>query len=91
MSFWRIWLPNGSIVRQELQDFKSGMGIARRVKIFAVTSIVLSVGLSTALALSNAWARAGLIAFGLVGIVYILKQPTREVEAARRESALRSG
>jgi uncharacterized membrane protein YbaN (DUF454 family) len=85
------WMLTNGLFGQELQDFKSGLGIARRVKIVAVTSIILSVGLSTALALSNPWARAGLIAFGLVGIVYILNQPTREVEVARRESAGRSG
>jgi len=85
------WMMTNGLFGQELQDYRAGLGIARRVKIVAVTSIVLSVGLSTVLALSNPWARAGLVAFGLVGIVYILKQPTRELELARRAAVLRSG
>jgi len=85
------WMLTNGLFGQELQDYRAGLGIARRVKIIAVTSIVLSVGLSAVLVLSDPWARAGLVAFGLVGIVYILKQPTREIETARRESAVRPG
>jgi uncharacterized membrane protein YbaN (DUF454 family) len=75
---------------QELRDYRAGLGIARRVKIVAVVSIVLSVGLSVGLVLHNPWARAGMTVFGLVGIGYIYNQPTREVELTRRQSALGS-
>lgn len=85
------WMLTNDLFGQELQDYRAGLGIARRVKIIAVTSIVLSVGLSAILVLSDPWARTGLVAFGLVGIVYILKQPTREIETAGRESPLRPG
>lgn len=81
------WMLTNDLFGQELQDYKAGLGIARRVKIVAIASIVLSVGFSVGLILNNPWARAGMVAFGLVGIGYILSQPTREVELARRESA----
>ena len=84
------WMLTNGLFGQELQDFRAGLGIARRVKIVAVTSIVLSVGLSVILVLDNPWARAGMAIFGLVGIAYILNQPTREVEVARREALLKS-
>lgn len=80
------WMLSNDLFGQELQDYKAGLGIARRVKTVAVASIVLSVGFSVGLILNNPWARAGMLAFGLVGIGYILNQPTREVELARRES-----
>lgn len=85
------WMLTNDLFGQELQDYRAGLGIARRVKIIALTSIVLSVGLSATLVLNDPWVRTGLVAFGLVGIVYILRQPTREIEMARRESPLPSG
>lgn len=85
------WMLTNDLFGRELQDYRAGLGIPRRVKVVAIASIILSVGLSVSLILHNPWARAGMAAFGLVGIAYILSQPTREVEVARREALFRSG
>jgi uncharacterized membrane protein YbaN (DUF454 family) len=80
------WMLTNDLFGQELQDYRAGLGIARRVKVVAVTSIVLSVGFSVTLILSSPWPRAGMAAFGLAGIAYILNQPTREIEVESREA-----
>lgn len=84
------WMLTNRLFGQELRDYRAGLGIPRRVKVVAVVSIVVSVGLSTSLVLENPWARAGMAIFGLVGIVFILNQPTRENEVARRDALLRA-
>ncbi len=44
----------------------------------AVTAIVLSVAASVTFALTNVWARLGLVAFGAYGVWFVLSRPTRE-------------
>jgi uncharacterized membrane protein YbaN (DUF454 family) len=84
------WMLTNNFFGQELRDYKAGLGLPRRVKAVAVASIVLSVGLSVGVILDNPWAQGGMALFGLIGIGFILNQPTREIELARRESAVRS-
>lgn len=80
------WMMTNKVFGQQLQDYRAGLGIPRRVKAVAVGSIALSVGLTVSLALENPWARAGMVVFGLVGAWFILTKPTRETELARREA-----
>jgi uncharacterized membrane protein YbaN (DUF454 family) len=65
-----------------LSDYRNGLGIPRKIKVVAVTSIVVAVSLSVALALTNVWLRAGLVALGAYGVWFVLSRPTREVELA---------
>ena len=80
------WMMTNKVFGQQLQDYRAGLGIPRRVKAVAVGSIALSVALTVSLALENPWARAGMVLFGLVGVWFILTKPTREIELARREA-----
>lgn len=83
------WMMTNRAFGQQLQDYRAGLGMPRKVKVIAVGSIALSVGLTVILALSQPWARAGMVVFGLVGVWFVLTRPTREVELARRQ--IRSG
>lgn len=80
------WMLANKVFGKQLRDYKAGLGIPRRVKIIAVTSIVTAVGVSTVFFIENVWLRIGLILFGLVGVWFVLSRPTTEVEVARREA-----
>lgn len=78
------WMLTNRYFGSALRDYKAGLGIPRRIKVIAVTSIVVAVTLSVTLAIDNGWVRAGLIALGVIGIWFVSSRPTREVELARR-------
>lgn len=82
------WMLANKLFGKQLRDYKAGLGIPRRVKIIAVTSIVTAVSVSTIFFIENAWLRIGLILFGLVGVWFVLSRPTTETEVARREAAV---
>ncbi len=81
---WVLGLPRvGLLVR----DYRAGLGMPRRAKGWAVTAIVLAVGLSL-LAIPYWLGKLGAVALALVGIWYILAcVPTREQVLARRSIA----
>lgn len=81
------WMLTNKYFGQSLLDYKNGLGMPRRIKVFAVTSITVAVSASVLFAISNPWFRSGLIALGLVGVAFVLTRPTREVELARRAAA----
>lgn len=80
------WMLTNRFFGQRLLDYKSGLGIPRRIKIVAVTCIVLAVGYSVGFAITALWLQVGLVALGLYGIYFILDKPTTEVELARRSA-----
>jgi uncharacterized membrane protein YbaN (DUF454 family) len=84
------WMLANKLFGKQLRDYKAGLGIPRRIKIIAVTSIVTAVGVSTVMFIDSFWLRAGLIVFGLVGVWFVLSRPTTEVELARRAAATAS-
>ena len=84
------WMMTNKVFGQQLLDYRAGLGIPRKVKVVATVSIAVSVGLTVGLALDNPWLRAGMVLFGLAGIWFILNKPTREIELARRDTALHS-
>lgn len=79
---WVLNLPGiGPMVR----DFRSGLGMPQRAKFFAISCIVIAVGLSAGLVIGNLFVRLGVVALGLVGIWYIgFHVPTREHVLERR-------
>lgn len=81
------WMLTNKYFGQQLRDYKAGLGIPRKIKVIAVTSIVVAVTLSTVFALENLWVRVGVVTLGIVGVWFVLSRPTREVELARRAAA----
>lgn len=60
-----------------IRDYRAGHGIRRRIKAYAITLIVISVGLS-ALAIDGVWLRVFLVALAACGVAFILTRPTTE-------------
>lgn len=81
------WMMTNKAFGRQLRDYRSGLGIPRKIKIIAVASIVISVSLTVAFAITNPWVRAGMIAFGMVGVWFVLTRPTQELELIRRNGS----
>ena len=81
------WMLTNKYFGQTLVDYRSGLGIPRRIKAIAVTCIVLAVGYSAGFVIETAWIRIGLVALGVYGVWFVLSRPTTEVERARRAAA----
>lgn len=72
---WVLTRPGvGPLVR----DYRAGLGMPRRAKIAAVTSIVVVSSASALLAVERWWVRAIILSAGAVGVAWILLRiPTR--------------
>jgi uncharacterized membrane protein YbaN (DUF454 family) len=85
---WVLGLPR---VGPMVADYRAGLGMPRRAKIFAVTTMAVFVGISVWL-IGSPVARVGVAALGLLGAWYVLvRVPTREdVIASSQADAARS-
>jgi uncharacterized membrane protein YbaN (DUF454 family) len=81
------WMLTNKYFGRQLLDYKSGLGIPRKIKVIAITSIVLAVALSAGFVLENIWVRTGLVVLGAYGVWFVASRPTSEIELARRTSA----
>ena len=81
---WVLGLPG---IGPAVRDYRDGLGMARRAKVLAVSSIVIAVGLSAGLALDGV-ARIVVLAVGAVGVWFVgWHIPTRERVLAARAGA----
>lgn len=74
MEAWILDLPG---IGQMVRDHRAGLGMPKRAKVAAVSSIVVFAGLALVLALSAPLARATVGAVAVIGVVYVLRLPTR--------------
>lgn len=81
------WMLSNKYFGKTLIDYKSGLGIPRRIKAIAVSCIVLAVGYSAGFVIETPWIRLALVALGIYGVWFVLSRPTTEVERARRARA----
>lgn len=72
------WMMTNRWFGRTLSDYRAGRGIPRRIKVIAVTAIVVSVTASVGFAITNPWMRVGLIALGAYGVYFVLSRPTTE-------------
>jgi uncharacterized membrane protein YbaN (DUF454 family) len=79
---WVLDLPRiGPLVR----DHRAGLGMRRRAKVMAVTTILVVSGASALFAIGNPLVRGLVVAVGLVGAAYVaFRVPTRERVLAAR-------
>lgn len=64
-------------------DYRAGLGMPRRAKIAAVSSIVVMCGLSAGFAVDRVWVRVLIVSVGVFGVAWILwRIPTRVAESA---------
>lgn len=73
---WVLSLPR---IGRLVSDHRAGLGMPRRAKVAAMTSMMLAVVLSAGFALEAPIARAAVVAAGIVGVGYVgWRIPTRE-------------
>lgn len=72
---WVLSLPK---IGPAVRDYRAGLGMPRRAKIAATTSIVVVCGISVILLIDPLWIRATVVAVGAIGVGWILvRVPTR--------------
>jgi uncharacterized membrane protein YbaN (DUF454 family) len=71
------WLMNHRTFGPLIRDFRSGLGIPLRTKVFAISMITLFAGSSAVFLISRTWISWMVAALGLFGIVYLLRLPTK--------------
>ncbi|MGI9612737.1 MAG: YbaN family protein [Acidimicrobiales bacterium] len=82
---WVLQLPGiGAMVR----DYRAGLGMPRRAKVFAIGCIVVAAGSSALFLIDNPVVQLLVAALGLVGVWYVgLRVPTRETVLAERAAS----
>ena len=71
---WVLGLPK---VGRLVQDYRAGLGMPRSAKITAIT--VMSIAITVSCVVVDNWVfRGSMVALGIVGVVVILRQPTRD-------------
>ena len=75
------WMLTNRWFGPTLADYRAGLGIPRKIKAVAVGSVVVVVSLSVSLGIDEWWLRLLVAGLGVVGIVFILTRPTRELVA----------
>jgi uncharacterized membrane protein YbaN (DUF454 family) len=79
--FYR-WLLTHRIFGPIVRDIRAGLGLPLRAKVFAISMIVLFAGGSALLlGLARPWLGLLVASVGAIGIVYILRMPTRPPRA----------
>lgn len=83
---WVLGLPRvGALV----SNYRDGLGMPRRAKVWAIGMIVLFAGASALLSLDKPALAGAIAALGAVGIAYIvLRVPTRERVLAERQAVV---
>ena len=76
------WLLQHRLFGRMVRDYRAGLGIPLRIKVFAISMIVLFAGSSTLLMLSRPWIAVAIGALGIVGVAYLLRVPTKRVDVA---------
>lgn len=80
---WVLDLPK---IGQLVRDHRSGLGMPRRAKVMAVTTILVVATASGVLAIGNRAVGAAVVALGVVGALYVtFRVPTRERVVAERQ------
>lgn len=82
---WVLQLPGiGPMVR----DYRGGLGMPRRAKVFAIGCIVVAAGSSALFLINKPVVQLLVAALGLIGVWYVgLRVPTRETVLAERAAA----
>lgn len=74
--FYR-WLWNHRIFGPVVRDMRSGRGLPVGTKVFAVSMITLFAGSSSIWLWTRSWVGGVVAVVGLVGVAWVLRQPTK--------------
>lgn len=81
------WLIEHPRFGPALRDYRAGLGIPRKAKIWAVSAVALTFAITLGFFLTNPWVRLGMTALALAICAYILTRPTKEKVLAERTAA----
>lgn len=76
------WMVNHPRFGMLIRNYRAGFGIPRRVKVYAITLLVVSFAITITFTVSSSPARGILVATALAVIVFIVTRPTTEVVLA---------
>ncbi len=85
------WLINHPRFGPLLRDYRAGLGIPLRAKVWAVVAVAVTFASTIYLAVRTLPGRIGMIVLGAAICLYILSRPTKEKVLAARASSLASG
>jgi uncharacterized membrane protein YbaN (DUF454 family) len=71
------WLLNNRHFGHIVRDYRSGQGIPRRAKVYAIALVWLTIGATATFAISAPWARLMLVAVALGVTLYLVRLPAR--------------
>lgn len=80
------WLTEHPRFGPALSDYRAGLGIPRKAKVYAIASIVVTFSITMMVAFTSARARIILTLTALAITWYILSRPTKEKMLAERGS-----
>ncbi len=73
------WVLNLPRIGPMVRDYRAGLGMRRRAKVFAIATIAVFVTLAVMVAIDSSVLRAVVSAAGLAGVAFIaFRVPTRE-------------
>ncbi|MGD2051673.1 MAG: YbaN family protein [Acidimicrobiia bacterium] len=72
------WVMDHRLFGHLIRDYHAGLGIPRRIKVWAIGLIVISFGFTIGVAVERTWLRFLLAATALAVSAFILTRPTRE-------------
>jgi uncharacterized membrane protein YbaN (DUF454 family) len=72
------WVINNRVFGAQVRRFREGSGISVRGKLFSTTAMTFFIGLAVVWGIPDdlLWVKGLTLAAGIVGVVYILRQPT---------------
>mgnify|MGYP001212007398 FL=1 len=71
------WLINHKWFGKVIRDYQNGQGISFKTKLFAVSVIWISIGMTAVVVLSTSYLRVILLTIATVVSLYILSLPTK--------------
>lgn len=82
---WVLSLPK---IGPAVRDYRAGLGMPRRAKIAATSSIVIVCGISAVFFIDPLWIRMTVVGVGAIGVGWILwRVPTRTAGSSQGASA----
>ncbi len=77
------WVLTHRTLGPTVRAYRAGYGIRRRIKILAISVMMISVGFAVAFAIDSTVLRVLLVSLAAVGAAFILTRPTTEDVLAR--------
>jgi len=72
------WLVDNRIFGPLIRDWRAHRAMPRRAKQAAIAGIVVALGSSAVLFVTNAWGRAALVTTGVAVVAFVTRIPNRE-------------